>query len=199
MFMYKVRTFCFFIIMIVSLLFFGLSFASSGESAHGSSGDAHHKGWTNEDTYRVTNFALLATVLFFLLRKPVSKALNQRIKTIKEELEELEKKKAKAEEELLTYKEEFADFEKKRESIIENYKEQGQLLYDKIIKEAEMSVEKIEAQAKKNIENEFKFAKDKIKQEIVDEAIAKAEDIIKNSISLSDQNKLLNDYLDKVA
>jgi len=39
------------------------------------------------DTFRVMNFTVLAVALFFVLRKPLSQALNGRIKGIKDELE----------------------------------------------------------------------------------------------------------------
>ena len=46
------------------------------------------KGWVATDTYRVMNFSVLFIALFFLLKKPVSNALNARINGIKEQLED---------------------------------------------------------------------------------------------------------------
>ena len=52
--------------------------------------------------------------------------------------------------------------------------------------------------AKRNIEQEFKAAKAKLQQEVVEKAMEKAEEIIKASISPDDQEKLVDDYLKKV-
>ena len=183
------------LIMAVFFLSFGFAIASSA----GEHGETPSKGWVAEDTYRVMNFVLLASVLFFILRKPVSNALNGRIESIKKELEDLENKKINAEKKLAEHKEQIASFEKERESILANYQKQGEVARDRIIAEAKELSIKLETQAKKNIENEFKFAKEKLKSEITDSALLQAETIIKKSISQNDQNKLLSEYLNKVA
>ena len=72
----------------------GLAFAASGGGEHG---EVKAKGWVATDTYRVLNFAVLAGALVFLLRKPLSQALGSRIKGIQAQLEDLEAKKAEAE------------------------------------------------------------------------------------------------------
>ena len=69
----------------------------STSTALGASGEGGSKGWVATDTFRVMNFAVLAIVLIFLLRKPISQALGSRIKTIKDELEDLEARKGEAE------------------------------------------------------------------------------------------------------
>ena len=73
------------------------AFASGGEDGHG---EAAPKGWVATDTYRIMNFSVLFIALFLLLKKPVSNALNARITGIKEQLEDLEAKKAEAEKQL---------------------------------------------------------------------------------------------------
>ena len=63
--------------MAVLLFFFiGTAVWASGGEADGP------KGWVSTDTFRVLNFAVLAIVLFFILRKPISRSLNSRIKGI---------------------------------------------------------------------------------------------------------------------
>ena len=57
---------------------------------------------------------------------------------------------------------------------------------------------KLEAMAKRNIEQEFKAAKTKLQQEIAEKAMIKAEELIKASISSDDQDKLVDEYLKKV-
>jgi len=115
---------------------------ASGGGGHGAEGGGGGSHWAATDTYKVMNFAVLAIALFFLLKKPLTQALNGRIEGIREQLEELE--------------------------------------------------------AKKNIEHEFMQAKEQLKREIVDEAMAKAEALITGAISAEDQNKLVDEYLQKV-
>ncbi len=170
--------------------------AAHGEAAAESHGGGSH--WQATDTYKVMNFAVLAGVLFFLLRKPVSQALNARIKGIKEQLEELEAKKKAAEDELAKYNEKLATLEGEAETIVAEYIRQGEDAKARILAEAEKTAEKLEVQAKKNIEHEFKQAKADIQAEMIDKALLKAEEIIKSKISDDDQVSLVDEYLDKV-
>lgn len=172
-----------------------------GGIAIGSSGGEHEggaKGWIATDTYRVINFAVLAICLFLLLRKPVSQALGGRIKGIKEQLDELEAKKIAAEKQLAEYNEKLKQLDKQAESIIAEYIRQGNEAKARILKEAENSALKLEEQAKRNIEHEFAMAKFKLQEEVMEKAIQKAEEIIKNQIAAEDQERLIDDYLKKV-
>jgi len=82
--------------------------------------------------------------------------------------------------------------------IISEYIKQGNEAKDKILKEAEAASEKLEAQARKNIEHEFERARSKLEAEIFEKAIGKAEELIRSKITVEDQNLLVNEYLDKV-
>jgi F-type H+-transporting ATPase subunit b len=173
------------------LIFSGVAFGASGE-------DGGAKGWVATDTYKVMNFAVLAIALIYLLRKPVSQALNDRIKGIKEQLGELEAQKKKAEDELAGYNEKFKQLDQEAEKLIAQYIQQGEDAKAKIIKEAEAAADKLEDQARRNIEHEFKKAKEKLQVEVLEKAMAQAEDIIKARISGEDHERLVDEYLDKV-
>jgi len=159
---------------------------------------ASESHWLKTDTYKLMNFAVLAIALFFLLKKPLTQALNARIQGIREQLEELEAQKKTAEETLAKYNEKLATLEGEAEEIVAEYVRQGEEAKARILAEAEKTAEKLEEQAKKNIENEFKKAKEDIQAEIIDKALEKAEEIIKSKISDEDQDSLVDEYLDKV-
>lgn len=186
----KSRTFIV-VIMLLLFLFSGFA-AASGD------GGQESKGWVATDTYKVMNFSVLAIGLFLLLRKPVSQALNSRIKGIKEQLSELEEKKEAAEKKLAEYNERFLKLDKEAEQIVSEYIKQGNEAKTRILKEAESAAVKLEEQAKKNIENEFKKAKSKLQEEILEQALVKAEEIIKSKIDTKDQDRLVDEYLEKV-
>ncbi len=191
----KVRYVALIFMVMAMLLYGGLAIASDAE--HGEH-EAAHKGWIATDTYRVMNFAVLAVALFLLLRKPVSQVLASRIKGIKDQLEELEKKKADAEKELATYSEKLEELNLEAEKIVEQYIKQGNEAKARILKEAESTAEKLEEQAKKNIEYEFEQARKNLREDILEKAISKAEQIIRERISTEDQERLVDEYLDKV-
>jgi len=182
------------IICVVAVIFFfniGTAFCSS-------EGGSGVKKWEITDTARVMNFTVLVVALFFLLRKPVSQALSARIEGIKNQLSELEEKKKAAEIELAEFNERLALLEKESEKIIEDYIKQGKEAKARILEEAESAAVKLEEQARRNIGNEFEQAKLKLQQEIMEKAIEKAEELIKNKMTSEDQDKLVEEYLEKV-
>jgi F-type H+-transporting ATPase subunit b len=172
-----------------------LAFAASGGGEHG---EVKAKGWVATDTYRVLNFAVLAGALVFLLRKPLSQALGSRIKGIQAQLEDLEAKKAEAEKILSEYNAKISRLSQESEGIVSEYIRQGNEAKARILKEAEASAYKLEEQARRNIENEFELAKQRLQQDIFEKAMVKAEEIIKKNITADDQNRLVDEYLDKV-
>ncbi len=187
--------------VIMVLVIAGTLFVSSGTvfgSSEGGHGESQTKGWVKTDWYRVMNFSVLAIALFLVLRKPVAQALSGRIKEIQDQLNELEAKKKEAEDSLVEYDKKLSQLEKESETIIAEYKRQGEEAKARILKEAESAAVKLEDQAKRTIEHEFKIAKLKLQEEILEEALKKAEEIVKGSITSDDQDRLVDEYLDKV-
>lgn len=178
-------------VFMLVLLWGAPVFAASG-------GDGESKGWLATDTYRVLNFAVLAGGLVFLLRKPLAQALGSRIKGIQAQLEDLEAKKAEAEKILSEYNAKIARLSQESEGIVAEYIRQGNEAKARILKEAEASAYKLEEQARRNIETEFEMAKQRLQQDIIEKAMIKAEEIIKKNITADDQNRLVDEYLDKV-
>jgi F-type H+-transporting ATPase subunit b len=162
------------------------------------SGEGGTKGWVSTDTFRVMNFTVLAVALFFVLRKPLSQALSSRIKGIKEQLDELEAQKAEAEKKLAEYNQKLAQLEKEAEKIVDDYVRQGNEAKARILKEAEASAEKLQVQARRNIEHEFAQAKLELQKEIFEKSLVKAEEIIRSKFSGKDQDRIVDDYLKKV-
>jgi len=183
----------FFLTLYLIALPLSVTLASSGGGQ-----EAGPKGWVATDTYRVMNFVLLAGGLIFLLRKPLSQALRGRIKGIQDQLSELEAKKKEAEKELAAYTEKLALLDQEAQKLIDEYIKQGNEAKARILQEAEAAAQKLEEQAQRNIEHEFKQAKLKLQQEALEKALAKAEEIIKNRVTSQDQERLVDEYLKKV-
>jgi F-type H+-transporting ATPase subunit b len=185
-----------FVLFLIFLVCGGLGVAAA--SSGGSHGESEAKGWVATDTYRVMNFAALVIGLFILLRKPVSQALQSRIKGIRDQLDDLESKKKTAEKKLAEYDERLSLLDQEAEKIISEYIRQGNEAKARILKEAESAAGRLEEQAQRNIEHEFNRAKVKLQEEVLEKALIKAEEIIKDRITVVDQEKLVNEYLEKV-
>lgn len=178
------------LLMLVSA---GIVFAASGGN-----GDHGAKGWIAEDTYRVLNFIALALILFFVLKKPVKQFLGDRVRNIREELDDLEAQKQATEKKLAEYNERLAVLGQEAEKIIDQYRKQGESLKEKILQEAESAAGKLEDQARRNIEREFAQAKLHLETEVLEKAIEKAENKLKQITTPEDQEQLVKEYLTKV-
>lgn len=180
------------LLVVVSVLFtFGLVWASSEGG-----GGGIDKG--KDLIWRIMNFGVLAAVLFFLLRKPLAKGLASRRQGIKDQLDDLEKQKQEAAKQLAEYKEKLSRLDEEAEKIIAQYIQDGEAVKAKIIEEAKAVSEKLQVQAKKNIEHEFDKAKQELKAEMAEQAVAMAEELIKKHIKDEDQEQIIDEYLTKV-
>ncbi len=182
------------VIILYVLLFLAVSIST----ALCASGEGGTKGWVSTDTFRVMNFVVLVVALVFVLRKPLSQALSSRIKVIKAQLDDLEVQKAEAEKQLSEYNEKLAQLEKEAEKIVDDYVRQGNEAKARILKEAEASAEKLQVQARRNIEHEFAQAKLELQKEIFEKSLVKAEEIIRSKFRGEDQDRIVDDYLKKV-
>jgi F-type H+-transporting ATPase subunit b len=161
-------------------------------------GEGSHGGFTSTDWYRVMNFVVLAGGLFFLLRKPIPRALNSRVQGIQDQLKDLEARKAEAEKRLVECNQKLGALEAEAGRIVSDYIRQGQEAKARILKEAESASEKIQVQARRNIEHEFEQTKAALQREILEKALAKAEEMLKQSVTPQDQTQLVEEYLQKV-
>lgn len=168
--------------------------AASGGAGEGS----EPKGWVATDTYRVMNFAILAAALILLLRKPLSQALAGRIKGIQKQLSELEAKKEEMEKELDQYTQKLTLLDQETQKLIEEYIRQGNEAKARILKEAQAAAQKLEEQAQRSIEHEFKKVKLQLQEETLEKALVQAEEIIKSKMTPADQDRLVDEYLKKV-
>ena len=191
---------CAVLMVTAAIMLAGLvpAWGASEGGEHGGEHGAVSKPWQVTDTAKVLNFVVLAVGLFLILRKPVAQALSDRIKGIKNELEDLEKRKAEVENQLAEYNKKLATLDKEAEQVVAEYVRQGEEARARILKEAELAADKLKEQAQKNIQHEFAQAKQNLQTEIVAKALAKAEELIKGSISAEDQNRLVDEYLEKV-
>jgi F-type H+-transporting ATPase subunit b len=171
-------------------------FVSGMVFASGGGGGGMDK--TKDLIWRTMNFVVLVGGLILLLKKPVAQALAGRRQGIKDQLDDLEKQKQAAEQQLSEYQKKLSQLEKEVEKIVAEYVKDGEAIKAKIIEEAKASAEKLQGQAKKNIEHEFDKARKELRTEMADQAVAMAEELIKKSITDKDQKQIISEYLTKV-
>ncbi|MFC1896321.1 ATP synthase F0 subunit B [Thermodesulfobacteriota bacterium] len=185
------------LVLALVLLCSGLAIAMEAEHEPGAHAE-EAKGWVATDTYRVMNFAVLAGVLIFLLRKPLAQGLGARIKGIEEQLHDLEAKRDEAARQLGQYETRLGELEKEAEKIVSEYKRHGEAARERILAQAKRSAERLQDQARRNMEQAVKLARDRLRDEMLEMAVASAENAIRKKATHEDQERLVREYIEKV-
>ncbi len=148
--------------------------------------------------FRVMNFAVLLIILVKFGAKPIADGLNGRRQQIKDEIEELEAKKAKAAQDYKDFTAKLESVEKDVDSIVEKAVAQAEIEKTRILEAAEKSAEDIKRSATQAVANEVTAAKRALKVEATEAAALMAEELIIKNLTADDQVKIIEDYLDKV-
>ena len=193
----------------------GLLYASGGEAAHGAAAAAHgaaeahgaahggaHGSITHEKLmdllWRALNFLGLVIILVKFTSKPIANALKSRRVAIKEQFEDLEAKKAEAEQMYKEYEGKLAGIDDEVTKIIESAVAQAEAEKERIISDAQRAAGDIKRQAEMAVQHELAVANQRLRAEIAEQAATMAEDLIRKNLQPADQDKLVAEYLDKV-
>ena len=172
----------------------GLAFAA-GDPAHGGDRSADLK----DLFYRIINFSLLVIILFVALRKVgIKQFFASRGEDIQKKLEELKKSKEDAEKKYRELEKRLQDFEKHKQDLIENYKAEGVAEKERIVADAKLRVGQILEEAEASIRQEMQAARERLKAEVAALTTRKAEEIILGEMTERDQDKLVNDFIERV-
>jgi F-type H+-transporting ATPase subunit b len=181
--------------LIGLFLFCGLGFASEG-AGHG---DVHGNARLLDLGYRFLNFALLVIILFVVIRKTAIKDFfSARREEIRKNFDSLKAERDSAEARYQELEKKLKEFEGKKKEIIDQFRAEGFEEKERIIADAEERAKQILNQADLTIEREIRAAGDRLKQEMVDVAARKAKEIIVKEIKDSDQDNLVNEFIEKV-
>ncbi len=166
--------------------------------AFGAEEEAKHTPLWKDYLWKIINFAVLVFILFKFARKPLQSFLRQRTETIEKTLKEAREAKELAEKALREVQAKLRTKDQEIEKILAASKHAGEEEREALIKQADKLRERIMEQAKANIEYELRHAKESIKAEAVEIAMELAEKKIKEKLTKEDQEKLLEDSLNKI-
>ena len=149
--------------------------------------------------YRGINFTLLVIILVVVLKKVgIKDFFESRREEIRTKMDDLKNEKGAAEARLKDLEKKLKELEVKRDEIIAEFRKEGAAEKERIIAEAEERSAQMLAQADLAIEREIDSAKEMLKQEIVNAAALKAEEIISREIKEKDQDAMVNEFIERV-
>ena len=155
-------------------------------------------------TWRVTydavmvwiNFAIFAFLLVKFLKAPLINFLNGRKDELAQELNQLEEKRNRISRKINETQQFFKESETRFEDIQARIVAEGETKKTELIESAQRESRLMMEQAKVRIENQIVQARAKFKSEIVDMAISLAMERLPEVITESDQQHLLDQYVE---
>jgi F-type H+-transporting ATPase subunit b len=149
--------------------------------------------------YRFMNFALLVIILVVVLKKVrIGDFFRSRSEEIQRKLDELRKGKEEAEKKFHGIEQKLKEFEKNKQQMLQQFEEEGLEEKQKILAEANERAGQIIEQAEMSIQQEIKTARDRLQREIVALAAQRALDILSKEITGNDQDRLVDEFIEKV-
>jgi F-type H+-transporting ATPase subunit b len=148
--------------------------------------------------WRVVNFIALMIILVKFGAKPIGAGLSARRNKIKDEIEDLEAKRAKAEQSYNEFQAKLAGVEAEIDKVVERAVAQAEVEKQKILEKAEQAAADIKRSAEQAVQNEITEARRILKHEVADQAAVMAEELIVKNLTVDDQVKIIENYLAKV-
>jgi F-type H+-transporting ATPase subunit b len=171
--------------------------ASLAHASGGEGGGIPKEKWMDL-LWRTMNFAGLLAILILALKKPIANGLKCRRQAIVETFDDLGAQKAEAERIYKGYEDKLAKIDEEIEALLSSAIKQGEVEKERIIEDANRAAGDIQRQAEMAIQHEISEARLRLRGEIAEQAVQMAEDLIKQNLKDADQNKMVEDYLEKV-
>jgi len=178
--------------------------AVTAESGHGAEAGAHavanslSAAKVKDLGWRVVNFIALMIILVKFGAKPIGAGLSSRRKKIKDEIETLQLKRVEAEKSYNAFQEKLATVESEIDKVVERAIAQAEIEKTKILEKAEQGAADLMRSAEMAVQNQVTEARRTLKNEVAEQAAVLAEEIIVKNLTVDDQVKIIETYLDKV-
>jgi F-type H+-transporting ATPase subunit b len=185
------------IIAVASTLLVGLAAAALASSG----GEGHHadSGALLKDfLWRCLNFGVTFGLLAYFVTKPIRQGLAGRSEGVEKALREAETVKAEAEAKFAEYDRKLSQAEAEIGEIRAGIRREGELERERILASAREMAAKITQEAEKSAANEVAKARAELRQEAARMAIALAEELVTKNFTAADQDRLVNEYMQKM-
>lgn len=146
----------------------------------------------------MVNFFILYLILKSFLFKPVLDFINNRTKSIEEQLNETKYNHEKSEALRMEYEKKLDDAEDKGREILDKYKQEADSVSEEIILKAKYEAKAIREKAINDAVREMEMAKEGIKKQIVTISVLAASKAINKEIDEKKHHDMIMDFIDKV-
>ena len=186
-----------FLLAVLFPLLLATAVWAAGEGA----GDEHH-GVTGDQLlgllFFTINFALFVLVLRKFALPFVKEALRKRKETIVQALNEAKLAQAEAEQVRREYEEKLAGLEAEQQALRSQALESAQREKERILEEAGRMAERARLEAQQIAEREVEQARRTLREDVAEQAVAIATELIRAQLRPDDQRRLVNELVEKV-
>jgi F-type H+-transporting ATPase subunit b len=187
------------LVFLVVVLWSSVSLAGQAES-----GNIFKRGINfineNRQTWdlimRWINFVILAAVIIKYARAPLAQFLKEKRAETSLTIKQLEEKRAEAELKIRDGRNQLKSSQDKLALIKERVLAEGRKRKEKIIEEARQESRLMLTTAQVKIENQIRDAAEKIKIELIDMAVQRAEARLPQLLARQDHNRLIEQWMD---
>lgn len=143
----------------------------------------------------VINFILLAIIVYFILRKPLSKRFKDRHADLVQAIEEAKAAKERAETAARAAREKMARVDQEMESLRDEIVAAGKATDAHMVSEAEARAKRLIEDTRTLVDSEVARITQGIREEVVEQIVEAAKQLIRDKISEEDNRRLTREYL----
>lgn len=151
-------------------------------------------GWTMV-VFHLINLAVLLWLLVRYAGPAINRGVRGKAEHVEKDIAEATRLHAEARAMLTEYEEKLAGLDARTTDLIEQYRRDGEAEKARLIAEAETEADRIRAEAERAAQNEIDRARARLEAEVVDLAIAAAEEAIKSKLGPAEHRRMTADYL----
>lgn len=145
--------------------------------------------------FMLLNFAIFAGLLIWKGGPPLRRYLHQRHTEIKEALEEASRLREEAREKLEDYTQRLEKADTEVQNLVAEIRSDAEAEKKRILEEAERQAAAIKRDAESRVEAETQRARAALEREVVAAAIARAQDLLREKATPSDQAGLVDGFI----
>jgi F-type H+-transporting ATPase subunit b len=181
--------------LALSLCAAAAAFAAEEGGAHPAGGV--HIPW-GEILKQAINFLLLAGVLVYFLRKPLSSFLKERSELLRKAIDDAAKARAEAAEKLAAIEARTANLAEEIAGMNAKMDVEAAAEARRLQENVAAEISRIRAQSEFTGEQEVKKAREELRREAALLSAQAAEEIVRKTLSPTDQERLVRENLDKI-
>lgn len=158
----------------------------------------HHAPSIHQIWFPLANFLIFAFVIVHYALPLARDFLRSRREEVLATVREAAAKKQRAEAVVQEYKARLAGVEQEIESIVASLRAEGEGEKAKLLNDAQALAAKIKEDARFLAEQEVRMARQKVREEMANQAEARARELVQRHLSATDQGRLVEDFIQSI-